>query len=325
MPEGLIDITKQLTDGIATEFDPDAPFPREYQLDITERCNHSCSFCANAKLVKWKEIDDALARRVLTEAYGLGSRLVGLYGTGEPFMNRHLADYVTLAKGLGYEYVYLDTNGALATPEKAGKVIDAGLDSVKFSINAGTRESYRTVHGHDDFDAVLAHLEWMANHRARTGSGLRIYVSMVVTDLVKDEVDILGARVAPFVDKWMPRKLFNCCGNNPENNDLGTIEALDIRGRSRSERCFQPFKGFAVTPDGYMSACVLDYQRALIFADLARTSLKDAWEGSVARTFRERHSVADTVGTICYNCIHNANEPFKPLTAEFAAMFRPDA
>ncbi len=321
MTEAVPDIKEKLREGVSTPFNPQAPFPREFQLDITDRCNQKCNFCANWKLQQKGEIDPELARRVLSEAYENGSRMVGIYGTGEPFMSKHLAGYIAYAKQLGYEYVYIDTNGALASVDRAGPVIDAGLDSIKFSINAGSRESYKEVHGQDDFDVVLENLAALFAYRNRSGAKTRIYVSMVVTDRVKDEVEILRPLVEPHVDQWYPRRLFNCCGNNPENNELGEMEAFNIRGRIKSERCFQPFKGFMVTPEGYMSACVLDYQRTLIFADIKEMSLKEAWESEVARRFRLRHSVADTDGMICYNCIHNTNKPVIPLTPQYSRLF----
>lgn len=317
----VIDIAEKMKEGLETPFNPNAPFPREFQIDITDRCNQRCSFCANWKLEQTKEMDSVLVQRVLAEAYQYGSRNVGIYGTGEPFMSKKLAMYVAYAKQCGYEYVYIDTNGALATIDRAGPVIDAGLDSIKFSINAGTRESYLKVHGRDDFDIVIKNLADISDYRQQTGAKTRIYVSMVVTDAVKNEVGLLGSLIEPYVDKWSPRTLFNCCGNNPENSTFGELEAFNIRGRVKADRCFQPFKGFMITPEGYMAACVLDYQRALVFADINTMSVKEAWESTIAKRFRERHSVADTDGMICYNCIRNTNLPITPLTPQYYRPF----
>jgi len=316
-----ITIKDKLKEGIATDHAVAARFPKEFQLDITDRCNHVCVFCSNPKLLNKKDMHPEMARRVLREAYENGSRMVGIYGTGEPLMVKHLPDYVAYAKELGYEYTYIDTNGALATPKIVRPVIDAGLDSIKFSINAGTRESYKEIQGKDDFDLVLENLRLLSEYKKENGLSVKIYVSMVITDRVADEVEILEKLVAPYVDDWYPRPVFNTCGNNPENNDLAEIEPYFIRGRKRTKICFQPFKGFCVTPEGLFSACVLDYQRTLVLADLNKVSLKEAWEGPVAQEFRRRHREGDTKGWICYNCIHNANEPFEAILPEYAAKF----
>ena len=65
---------------------------------------------------------------------------VGLYSTGDPFMAKNLVETIIFAKQNGIKRVYITTNGALATFEKVKRCIDAGLDSIKFSINAGSKK-----------------------------------------------------------------------------------------------------------------------------------------------------------------------------------------
>jgi len=77
-----------------------------------------------------------MVESALRQAYELGTREVGFYATGEPFIVKELPEYIKMAKDIGYTYTYLTSNGSLAIPEKIRAVIDAGLDSIKFSINA---------------------------------------------------------------------------------------------------------------------------------------------------------------------------------------------
>ena len=125
------------------------PFPyTNFLVETSNACNHECIFCAHQKMRrKAGKIDTLFLYDILRQAYELGTREVGFYATGEPFLVPELPDYVRKAKETGYEYVYLTSNGALATPEKIRAVIDAGLDSIKFSINAPNRELYKFIHG----------------------------------------------------------------------------------------------------------------------------------------------------------------------------------
>ena len=43
---------------------------------------------------------------------------LALQALGEPFMDKRLAEFVKEGKRLGYEYVYINSNGALATPKE---------------------------------------------------------------------------------------------------------------------------------------------------------------------------------------------------------------
>jgi len=298
------------------------PFPKEIFIDLTSFCNHRCVFCANWKLKNRRTIEPNMVKRVLREAYKNGTRDIGVYATGESFLVKNLSEYVAEAKQIGYEYIFITTNGALATTERVAPVLNAGISSIKFSICAGTRESYKEIHGRDDFDKVLANLRWISKYRKVSDLEYRIYVTMVYTDITKHEVDILKNLVMPYIDEWDPHPLTNQCGNMYENNQLGRIEEYNVRGRIKSKICFQPFKSFTVTPEGYISACVLDYQKDLIVADLNKTTMREAWTNGIYKDFRDRHIKGSLRSLICYNCLNNANEKVIPLKPEYAEHFK---
>lgn len=298
------------------------PFPREIFLDITSFCNHACVFCANKLTSNKKTLSPDFVKRVLKEAYDCGARDLALYATGESFLIKELAGYISYAKKNGYEYLFITTNGSLCTPENVKPVIDAGLDSIKFSISAGTRDTYREIHGRDDFDKVIENLKWISSYRKETGKQFRIYVTMVYTDRTQFEVEILKNIVMEYIDEWDPHPLNNQCGNMYENNQLGFIDPNNPRARGKREICFQPFKSFTITSAGRLSACVLDYSNDLIIADLNNTSLKEVWTSDLYKSFRRKHINKDLDGLICYNCINNKNEPVIPLTPEYAVHFK---
>lgn len=299
------------------------PFPDEIFLDLTSFCNHACVFCSNPLIKDKTTMHHEMALRAIKEAYDCGARDLGMYATGESFMVKNLHEYVDYAKNIiGYKYLFITTNGALATPERVKSVLDAGMDSIKFSISAGQRETYKDIQGHDDFDKVIANLKWISQYRKKSGLNYRIYVTMVFTDKTKDEVETLKGIVSPYIDEWDPHPLNNQCGNMYENNALGTIESNAPRGRGKRNVCFQPFKSLTITPEGLVSACVLDYSKDLIVADLKKTTLKEAWESYIYKEFRRKHIERKLDGLICHNCMYNENEPVEPLTKEYAKHFK---
>ncbi len=144
---------------------------------------------------------------------------------------------------------------------------------------------------------------------------------MVYTNETEKEEEILKNLVMPLIDEWDPHLLTNQCGNMYENNEIGDIEKFNVRGRVKSKICFQPFKSFTVTPEGYISACVLDYQKDLIIADLNKTIMREAWDNQIYRTFRKRHIDGGLKGLPCYNCLNNTNEKVTPLIPAYAEHF----
>ena len=116
-----ITIQKRKEEAKLVEYSLTPPFPKEFLIDITSLCNHTCTFCSNRKMANKKNADNNLVYKVLDDARKEGSTSVGLYATGEPFLNKNLEDYIKYAKKIGYEYVYITTNGAACTQKKNGK------------------------------------------------------------------------------------------------------------------------------------------------------------------------------------------------------------
>ena len=307
------EIHKRKEEAKKVVYDLCPPFPKEYLIDISSLCNHTCSFCSNRKMTGKKNANSELVFRILKEAKFEGAVSVGLYATGEPFLNKDLEEFIKYAKKINYDYVYITTNGAAATPKRMKIAIDNGLDSIKFSIHGGTKETYQKIHGKNDFERVIKNLKWVNEYRKTNGKNLKIYVTMVETFENKKEVETLKKIVEPYIDGWDPHLMNNSCGTMPENNEIGKIEEKNIRGRNHSDVCFQPFSSFTVTAEGLMSGCVLDYHKALIIGDCNKLSLKEIWHSELYQKWRKRHLDDNTIGSICYNCIYNKKESYDSL------------
>ena len=105
-------------------------------------------------------------------------------------MTKNLDQYIQLAKNKGIKRLYISTNGSLATLDKVKRCIEAGLDSIKFSINAGTKETYKTIHGYDDFEKVIKNIKEIYNYKVANKINLDLMSSFVYTDLTYPEIDL---------------------------------------------------------------------------------------------------------------------------------------
>lgn len=298
------------------------PFPREVLLDVTSFCNHACTFCANPDIELKTTVSGELARRFLREARALGARRLGIFGTGESFLVKDLAGHVAAAKAEGFEYVYIKTNGSLCAPERAGPVLEAGLDSLRFSIHAGTRESYREIQGRDDFETVLRNLESTDAYRRRRGLPVELAVSFVLTARGAPELARLKERAGAWVDVWDVQELNTQCGNALDNGGKGDVAYGGPRYDPERGLCKLPFSGVSLTPEGYVTACIMDFYGSLVVGDLSRQSLREIWEGPVYRGFRRRHLEGRLSGLICDSCIRNVPAAHEPLTPALSRRAR---
>ena len=210
------------------------PFPREITLDINNRCNHKCYFCANPKIKHYQSLETNLVYDLMRQGVENGCTDLALQATGEPFMDKRLADFVREGKRLGFEYVWINTNGALANPKRSKPVIDAGCDSIKFSINANTRENFKTVHGYDDFDKVIENLKWIYEYRNKHKIKMGVYVSSVKSSKSNITQNIENL-IKPHCDNFDFRDVSNQGGSMMELNKTESIKKGNILGSLKKE------------------------------------------------------------------------------------------
>jgi MoaA/NifB/PqqE/SkfB family radical SAM enzyme len=322
-----IDLRQRWTERKRFEPSLRPPFPsKEMLVELVNACNHRCVFCAHQKMTRKRtEIDETLLKRVLKEAYDLGTREVGFYSTGEPFLSKKLPEYIRYAKELRFDYVYITTNGALATSDRMDAVIAAGVDSIKFSINGGSRETYKLVHGADDFDKVIQHLKYcrklQLEKKEKTGDTFKLYVSFVKTRFTERETVKFQREYAQYCDMLMFYPVMDFGGLMSEVFDH--IAPSDWQWENHI--CHLPYTAIGITAEGYLTACgCADFQNYLIVADLRDTSLYDAWYSETFTNLRKRFIDGDLKGLQCYNCVYGKQEPFEPLRPEYASRVAMD-
>lgn len=302
-------------------FDPSSltpSFPRNALVELSNWCNHACIFCTNPRMNRGKGfLDIDLFRKFLNEAVPAGLRELGLYTTGEPFFVKNLPDFVRVAKESGIEYVYITTNGALATIDRVTPVIDAGLSSLKFSFNAGSREKYKLVHGKDDFDKVLSNIRNIWTYKTENKLPLRMLASCIVTKFIEDEIEKVKALLLPYVEEIVFVGVGNQGGQSVEQS-LQLASYLSDKPLPRGQKaspCAMLWTRLHLTFEGYLTLCCVDYENALTYADVRNTSVKDAWNNIQIQEMRRRHQSQNLQGTLCRNCLYGTNEKVFPITA----------
>lgn len=296
------------------------PMPKNMMVELSNACNHACLFCTSPNMTrKISRIESGLLARVMQEARDSGVEEIGFYTTGEPFIHKSLEKFVHQANGLGYGYIYISTNGALATPARAKRVIDAGLNSIKFSINAGSRETYRLVHGSDDWDRVMANLKFVSEYRATLDRPVKLFVTFIITRHTAHELESFRELVGPLVDEIMFHQVHNQSGQMNEAQEMLSGTPANT-GFKSGNVCMMPFNRLHVTCEGYLTLCCVDYQNYLTVADLKTSSLSAAWQSEAFRAMRRRHLEGNLRGTLCGNCWQGYKDDVRPLAAESATV-----
>jgi MoaA/NifB/PqqE/SkfB family radical SAM enzyme len=301
----------------------DPAFPKEIMIELSNACNHKCIFCTSPYMTrKIGRLDNHKLIKILEESFEYGARHLGFYTTGEPFVYKGIETIVKKSKEIGYEYVYISTNGALAIPDKSKKVIDAGIDSIKFSINAFNREDYKLIHGKDEWDLVLENLKFISKYRKKEKKKFRLYITSIITKVTEKNIEPFKKKFLKLVDEIQFSAVHAQSGYMIKAHEILKVskeEGLNsISSENNSDICMIPFNRLHVTCEGFLTACCVDYQNYLTVADLNLVSIRDAWFSKPFRNLRKMHIEKKLDNTLCDNCWNRKCENVKPIISKFA-------
>lgn len=291
------------------------PAPRSVKIELTGRCNYRCGFCAlrTRKEQPKGDMDWALFKRITREMRDAGVEEIGVFYLGESFMAPALlADAIGWCKALGFPYVFLTTNGSLCTRANLQAVFRAGLDSLKFSINAADDEQFGEVMGVKPllYKRALGAIKTAREIRDEGGYRCGIYASSIRYDGEQQEKmeRLLDEYVRPYVDEhyWLPLYSMGSLATQREA-ELGYRPTAGNQGRLGALReplpCWSAFTEGHVTADGALSACCFDADSRWKMGDLTAQSFMSAWHSPEFVKLRQAHIRKDVSGTPCEECV----------------------
>ena len=293
----------------------DPPAPKSVKIELTGRCNYRCGFCALRTRAVQPKGDMSLEffRRITAEMRDAGVEEIGLFYLGESFMAPALlVEACRWVKAIGFPYVFLTTNGSLADPAVLHDLMLAGLDSLKFSVNAADEEQFAHVMAVKPalFRQALANIKAAREVRDSLGAKCGIYASSIQYDgeqQTKME-KMLAEHVLPYVDEhyWLPLYSMGSLATQREA-ELGYRPTAGNQGRLGVLReplpCWSAFSEGHVTADGTLSACCFDADARWGMGNLHTTGFMDAWHSATFQALRRAHLTRDVKGTPCEECV----------------------
>lgn len=294
---------------------PKCPAPVSVKIEISPRCNFRCGFCAlrTREQQPKHDIDFELFKRATTEMKAAGVREIGLFYLGESTMNPDLLiACLKHVKALRFEYVFLTCNASLATSDVVQRLMAAGLDSLKWSVNAADEDQFEEVMGVGKkfFHSAIRNIAAAWSVRKLGGYATGLFASSIKYDgaqQAKMEA-FLMQHVYPFVDEhyWLPLYSMGSFATAREE-ELGFKPTAGNQGRLGALReplpCWSAFTEGHLTAEGKLSACCFDAKATWTMGDLTQQSFMEAWNSISFQELRAAHLRKDVSGTVCEECV----------------------
>ena len=307
------------------------PTPRHLHVILLNKCNLRCVMCpyhspkytaqhTSGYFDARKAMDDSLFEKISSYA---GQHKISLqFGQIEEVMlHPRIFDYIAQAKAAGVPHIHLTTNGTLLTAKQGVRLAECGVDSVMFSIDAATPETYRKVRGRDldELEANIAAFLPLAKRRR-----IAVTVSFILQDEARHEREA-------FLEKW--RRLgvdsvtfYVLSSFDPKNGEVMREGAIYEPGTRYP--CASPWTQSVIFPDGEVSLCcktMLDvgWRGVVSVGSLRESTMHEIWQGAAYR--RVRAELIDNEFRefeVCKKCgIWSASSYFEERTPTYTRSY----
>lgn len=266
-------------------------------VDPASHCNLQCPFCptGHRDLIALNgryqgPMSLELFKKIIGDLNDFPGmiRVLRLYKEGEPLMNRHFAEMVSVARKSGrVEKIDTTTNGVLLTPRNSERIVAAGIDQINISVNGLSSEQFwDSVRTKVNFARYVENIKYLYSIKG----DCIIYIKAIQENLSIDDQKRFLEIFGDISDRIFFEHLFpNWPGFDdeiiPKDGSVG-LYGGEVREQSV---CPYIFYSTTVNSDGTVSLCIQDWARRLVVGDLNRQSLFEIWSGYQINQHRIRH------------------------------------
>ena len=269
-------------------------FPFEIAIGITNRCNLNCKFCPR-KFSKRPigEISPGLLDSILDQVVPYVN-VVDLSFDGEPFLHSHWADCIEACHHRDIRAI-LQTNALLLDDSTAREILDVGVDSITFSVDAATEETYRILKPGSDFEQVVDNVEHF----------LDLSRSRPKRKRPKTTVQFVRGpdnrhEVKSFLRQWK-NKGADLLRIKPMLNFGGSVDSGF--GGEQDKPCILLWTSLSIHWDGLVTLCCMDIEGRTNMGDARKTPLREIVDSESFQAVRRLHVKGEyRKHPVCRNC-----------------------
>ena len=284
-------------------------FPRIIDLELTNACNFRCLMCPTGNL-SMKRLTGFMTEEVfecIVDDCKPHKTALRFIGWGEPTMHPDLPRFIKMAHDAGL-LTHLNTNGSKMTEELAEDLIEAGLDSIKFSFQGVDKESFAEMRNIDWFPELLDTI--------RMFSGIRnsrpfpfIAVSTTTTHETPEKIELfrrdmeslvdqvsIGKTVFRFIDQRAVRL------SEEEKQTLARLSEFEPDDLHHPKPCPEVFDKLSIHFDGTVAVCCNDYNGVAEMANILKVPISLIWMDKGIEAYREKLANDDYSSKNCDVC-----------------------
>ncbi len=281
----------------------DAIEPPIVSIELTNNCNLKCPYCTNSLGLRKKGfMSDDVFNKIINDLVVMKPVRIQLVGNGESTLHPNFGDYVSrLAKT--NNYLSLVTNGQWTNSNIAEHILNAPLDLVEISIDAGGKEKYEASRINGKFDTLLSNILYLKTQKNALKSKVLINIRVMLRPTQLNIFNQERKFWSKYSDKVMPQFITKINNTDYEENVFSPIQ----NKHGDFPKCSMPFKHIEIKYTGEVLMCYYtQYQigmPGLVIGDVMDSTINELWNSRIMKSYRDAHRNRDKEKmTVCKGC-----------------------
>jgi radical SAM protein with 4Fe4S-binding SPASM domain len=264
-------------------------FPETLTLETTNLCNIACIKCPRADLTRpLGFMDYDFFKKVIDESLQYGKRRhIGMVMLGEATMHPRLIDMVSyMHENDAAHDVTLNTNALLLDEKMSEELIRGGLDSIRFSIDASTSETYNLLMQRNRFERFVNNIQGFLDVKKKLGASTpKTIIRVTLSEENKDELEDIRERWADQADEFEIVPAMNWAGAI----SLKSPHPVPFVEREAMGPCTELWHTMYIYQTGTVALCCVDWDNEFDLGDLTKNSIHEVWNNAAFKRVRTQH------------------------------------
>ncbi len=284
-------------------FKPRPDFPSRVLLEMTSRCNLSCTMCPRQSLTRTIiDMEPAIFKKCVNELDKDKIDGLWLYNIGESILHPEfstLLDYVSAKKDLGP--VWLSSNGQGLNEYFSNIIINSKTVFMNMSVNATTPETYKKISPEADWGKMLSNFERFIDLKRKSGKRTPFTrVQIIDQKFAREEID-------DFLKIYTSRADIMAVNNlEAFSKDVSSnLEYAERRKRPEGKNCNRIYRqDLFIFSNGETTFCDTDFNGTLSMGNVKDKSIHEIWNSDCRKRMIELNRVGRLNAVdLCRNCL----------------------
>jgi organic radical activating enzyme len=291
-------------------------------VEPTSKCNLACSFCdlhsgriadvdhykGHMTISTWENLVSQL------EISGYKLKQLQLHGNGEPLLNKLTPRFIEIARRKNIaESIRVTTNGTLLTPSILEKIVEAGADEIRVSVDAGDAGTWEKFKGKKLFKNLQKNVTNAIEYVAK-----RPNIKLVLKyPVVSGDQDLSYGVTEYFRESVIQSFASKIASPNVVLSAMPVVTLMDgvlLQNKKNFSPCEIPFYSLFVKFDGRVSVCCADVTNLLDMGKLDVEGLAGIVNGVALSEFRTKHLEGNFESIpLCLYCGNRTCVDLKPV------------